>query len=256
VSHAFVPLLAFAVIFAGALVGFVLQRKLPAHHLSSESKDTIKLAAGLVATLSAMVLGLLISSSATTFRNASDGITSSAAEAILLDRLFTAYGPETNQLRRDLRTSVRNAIAVIERGHTDADGVNDPAERGDLIVGLVDRTRLLQPQTDLQKSLLPRGVELAQDLLEAHWRLLEGNADQLPVALLTVLLLWLVILTMTYGLFARCNATLLVILLVCSMSLAGAIFLIEEMSHPLEGLVRVSTVPLENALVRMGDVAP
>jgi hypothetical protein len=256
VSHAFVPLLAFAVIFAGALVGFVLQRKLPAHHLSSESKDTIKLAAGLIATLSAMVLGLLISSSATTFRSASDGITSSAAEAILLDRLFTAYGPETNQLRRDLRTSVRNAIAVIERGHADAGGVNDPAERGDLIVGLVDRTRLLQPQTDLQKSLLPRGVELAQDLLEAHWRLLEGNADQLPVALLTVLLLWLVILTMTYGLFARCNATLLVILFVCSMSLAGAIFLIEEMSHPLEGLVRVSTAPLENALVRMGDVAP
>ena len=53
-----------AIVFAstscGAVLGMFIAKKVP-HHLSSESRDVIKLALGTVATLSALVIGLLIS---------------------------------------------------------------------------------------------------------------------------------------------------------------------------------------------------
>src|SRR5262245_32663838 len=93
-------------IFSGALLGLLLQRLLPNHHLSKETQDIVKLSAGTIATLTAMVLGLLVSSAKNSFDTMNNGIVQSAARIILLDRDLASYGPETKAAREQLKRHV------------------------------------------------------------------------------------------------------------------------------------------------------
>jgi hypothetical protein len=164
--------------------------------------------------------------------------------------LLVAYGPETAPIRADLRASVSRALEAL-----------DPASREDphpveganaLQLGrITDAIRMLAPVTPIQQSLHPRGIELSQDLLDANWTLVERGRDALPVLFLVIMLFWLFVLNLTYGLAAPANGTVLAILLVCALSVAAAVFLIKELAHPLDGLVRVSDAPLRNALERI-----
>jgi fluoride ion exporter CrcB/FEX len=52
----------FAFVFGGAVLGMLLRGILPAHHLNDQSRDVVRLGTGLVATMAALVLGLLVAS--------------------------------------------------------------------------------------------------------------------------------------------------------------------------------------------------
>lgn len=246
--------LAFGVMIFGALCGLLFQYRLPSHHLNEASRDTIKLGAALISTLAALVLSLLINSATGTFRQVSDGLTVASARVILLDELLAAYGGETLEIRRSLRESVANSLDLIHLPPGSAGAPVRMADNARLLAGLVDSVRMLRPSTPLQQSLSLRGIELSQDLLEANWTLHEEGQSSLPVLFLVVLLLWLFLLNVTYGLFAPLNGTVLAILLVCALSVASAIFLIQEMNHPLNGYVKVSGATLESALERIGPL--
>ena len=110
-----VSLIAFGCIFGGMLLGMVLRAVLPDHHLSAESKDALKLGIGMIATLSALVLGLLIASAKGTFDTTSSELRQTGSKIILLDRTMAGYGPETREARDVLRRSVTSAI-LIESG--------------------------------------------------------------------------------------------------------------------------------------------
>src|SRR5215813_7372460 len=92
-----------AAIFSGALLGMGLQRLLPGHHLSKEMQDLVKLSAGTIATLTALVLGLLVSSAKSSFDATNTGIVQGAAKYILLDKSLARYGPEMNPTREQLK---------------------------------------------------------------------------------------------------------------------------------------------------------
>ena len=89
-----ISLLVFALMFGGALAGMALRSLLSEHHLHSDSKDVVKLTAGLIGTLTALVLGLLIASAKTTFDQKANQVRQMTATIILLDDLVTQYGPE------------------------------------------------------------------------------------------------------------------------------------------------------------------
>ncbi len=95
----------FACVFASALLGIVLRRMLPKHHLSEDSEDVVKLGMGLIATMAALVLALLIVSAKSSHDMQSTEVTEMSADFILLDRTLARYGPETKD--------VRNLIPVI-----------------------------------------------------------------------------------------------------------------------------------------------
>ena len=99
-------------IFGGVLLGMFLQRVLPQHHLASDSKDTVKLGAGMLATLTALVLGLLVSSAKGSFDGMNAGIAQTGAKVLLVDHVLADYGPETKEVREQLRNTV---ASVIER---------------------------------------------------------------------------------------------------------------------------------------------
>ena len=105
----------FAVILTSIFAGMLLRKILPKHHLSDESKDVVRLGAGLVATLGALVLGLLIASAKSSYDTQSGHIKQITANVILLDRLLAKYGPEARRIREDLRQSLNPLVARINR---------------------------------------------------------------------------------------------------------------------------------------------
>jgi hypothetical protein len=108
-------------IFGGALAGMWLRKVLPERHLDAASKDTVKLGAGLLATLAALVLGLLVSSAKTSFDAMNTGIAQTGAKVLLIDHLLADYGPETKDVREQLRRIIASSIDRIwpqEKGRT------------------------------------------------------------------------------------------------------------------------------------------
>jgi hypothetical protein len=240
-------------IFGGALLGLLLGRVLPEHHLRDNSKDTVKVVAGTIATLAALVLGLLVGSAKNSFDALNTEITQSSTKVILLDRALAAYGPETKEAREQLR---RGVITLIEtfwpEEKTEASGFA-VFERTNKIETLQAKLRELTPATDAQRQLLSQAQQISSDLVQSRWLVIEQAQSALPVPFLVVLLFWLSMLHLSFGLFAARNATVITVLLISALSVSGAIFIILEMSHPLQGMVKVSSAPLRKAVEHLGQ---
>lgn len=248
-----IALISATCIFGGVLLGLLLQKLLPSHHLSNDSKETVKLGAGMIATLSALVLGLLVSSAKNTFDTMNAEITQSAAKIVQLDRVLANYGPETKDAREQLR---RTVIAGIEtfwpEEKTVASGMT-AFERANGMELVQAKLRELSPASETQRQLLAQAQQFSGDLLQLRWLAIEQAQNALPVPFLVVVLFWLTMLHMSFGLFAPRNGMVIVVLFICALSVSGAIFLILEMNHPLSGFIKVSSAPMLKALEHLGQ---
>ncbi len=226
----------------------MLHSHLPESHLRDESKDTIRTGAGLIATLTALVLGLLVGSGKSSFDAINTGLTSAGAKIILLDRTLARYGSDARPARDDLHRSVASAL---ERAwpeiHTGVPGLNPlGAEPG--LESLQDQLLKLTPQTEAQRWLRSQALQMSSDLTQSRELLIQQIQSAIPPVFLIVLTLWLVLLYFNFGLFAPRNPTAVAVLMICALSTSGAVFLILEMSHPLQGVIRISSLPLQQAL--------
>ena len=106
-------LLVFVCAFGGALIGVYVRRLLPEEHLSSESKDVVKLGMGLVATIAALVLSLLIASAKGFYDTQSSELTEMSAKVVLLNRILAHYRPETKEVRDLLRSAVARTLDML-----------------------------------------------------------------------------------------------------------------------------------------------
>jgi hypothetical protein len=250
-SSQFVAALAFAVIFGAALLGFVAQRFLPNHNITGDSKDAAKLGAGLVATLAALMLGLLISSTKGTFDQVNSLINQVAANYIHLDRLLDDYGPQTAPIRADLRQALQAKLhGLWPEEESAAAAAPVPAET--LFEHMANDISCLQPATAYQTQLQSSARQLAEDLLHECWLIKVIGEGSVPPLLLVIPVVWISFLTFLYALFSPPNVTTVTVLLVCALSIAGAIFLVDEMAGPLDGTIKVSSAPLRLALEELG----
>ena len=112
-SSTTISLIVLACVFGGALLGIFLHAILPQNHLSSESKDIVKLGMGLVGTMAALVLGLLVASAKGSYDTQAGELTQLAANVTLLDRVLAHYGPETKEIRDQLRNTVIRIVNQI-----------------------------------------------------------------------------------------------------------------------------------------------
>jgi len=247
-----VALIAFACIFAGALLGLLIRGILPEHHRSDEVRDVVKLGAALIATLAAFILGLLMSTAKSSLDTMSSELTQTSGKIIVLDRYLAEYGPETKEARDLVRSNVATVIKVVwpeEKGmHARVDNVavNSNLER--LQKMLVE----LSPRNAYQRWLQAQVLQISVDLKESRWLLILQSQGALPAPFLVVLLFWLTVLFAGFGMLSPRNATVIAVLLISALSVSGAIFLIEEMSNPLNGLIKVSSAPLRKALDHLG----
>src|SRR5215813_9880274 len=234
----------FACIFGGALLGMLFRSVLPEHHLNPESKDVVKVGMGLIATMAALVLGLLTGSAKEAFDTQDAELKQMAANVILLDRTLAHYGPETKSIRDQIRRALEYKLAMTWPENGSATRV-DTSETTPAVEAIEDAIRALSPQNDVQRALQSRALQVAGDLMQTRWLMFgqqAGNAIQTP--LLVVLVFWLAALFASFGLFAPRNATVMAVLCVSALSVAGAILLILEMNQPFQGLVTVSGAPL------------
>jgi hypothetical protein len=250
-------LLAFACIFCGMLLGMFLRAILPEHHVSNESKDVVKLGTGMIATMAALVLGLLIASAKGNFDTVSGELRRIGSRVIMLDHVMAHYGPETVEARDLLR---RNVASTIERiwpeDKIEQAAAKARAGRVDIEV-IQDQLFQLSPRNDAQRWLQSRALQVSAEIAEARRSLLEQvGQSAIPMPFLVMLVLWLTIIFGSFALFTPRNATVIAVLLVCALSATGALFLTLELGTPLDGLLKVSSSPLRNALAHLGQGDP
>src|SRR5215475_3801479 len=245
--------IAFVCIFGGALLGMSLRSVLPEHHLCDRSQTTVTLGMGLIATMAALVLGLLTGSAKGAFDTQDSELKQMAAQVLLLDRTLAHYGPETKPIRDQIRSAIAYKLAATWPEDGSAARV-DLSETTPVVERIEDEIRALSPQNDAQRAFQSRALELTGTLLQTRWLMFgqqAGNAIQTP--LLVVMVFWLAALFASFGLFAPRNATVIAVLCVSSLSVAGAILLILEMNQPFQGLVKVSSAPLRFTLAHLGQ---
>ncbi len=239
-------------IFGGVLLGMLLQRVLPERHLDTASKDTVKLGAGMLATLTALVLGLLVSSAKSSFDAMNAGIAQTGAKVLLVDHVLADYGPETKEVREQLRNTVASVIERVWPETKTATGGLRAMESVDAAKTLQAKLRELTPKNDLQKSLLAEVSQISTDVLQTRLLLMEGQQNTLPSPFLVLLIFWLTGLFISFGLFAPPNGLVLTVLLICALSVSSAIFLVLEMNRPLDGFIKASNAPLRKAVELIG----
>ena len=244
--------IAFACVVGATLVGLFLHDILPKDHLSDDSKDTVKLGMGMVATLAALILGLLIGFATNSFNNMRSEIQQTAANIILLDRAMANYGAETKEIRDLLRLATR---ARIESIWSEGDFEPSRFESADAVAAseaIQGKIRELLPRTDAQRWLQSRALSLSNEIAQTRWLLIAQAGSSIPPVLLAVLVFWVAIIFLSFGLFAPRNATVLAALLVCALSVSGSIFLLLELNSPFDGAIRISSAPMRDALTRLG----
>jgi len=230
----------------------LLQRVLPERHLDTASKDTVKLGAGMLATLTALVLGLLVSSAKSSFDAMNAGIAQTGAKVLLVDHVLADYGPETKEVREQLRNTVASVIERVWPETKTATGGLRAMESVDAAKTLQAKLRELTPKNDLQKSLLAEVSQISTDVLQTRLLLMEGQQNTLPSPFLVLLIFWLTGLFISFGLFAPPNGLVLTVLLICALSVSSAIFLVLEMNRPLDGFIKASDAPLRKAVELIG----
>ena len=235
-----ISLISFAFIFGGTLCGYYLGGKLPDHHLGDDSRDSIKMTWGIIATMSALVLSLLVASAKNSFDTVNSESTQAAAKLIVLNHTLIRYGPRADPVRNQLRLAIASAIKRDWPDVSIPEAVAAAPEKGNVMEAIQDQISQLVPASDAQRALLSQAQQTSADLSLGRWLVIEQSKTFLSNALFVALVFWLTILFIGLGLFAPHNNTVLMTLILGSLSVSVAIYLINDLSHPLKGLITVS----------------
>jgi hypothetical protein len=248
-----ISLLVFAIIFGGALLGMVLRPLLSENHLRSDSRDVVKMATGLIGTLAALVLGLLIASANSSFDQKTSQVRQLTATIILLDDLLTQYGPEAIPLRTRLRQSIPPLADRLWHEQEGPAGKPVHFESSAQSSTFENELQRLTPNNDAQRSLQSRAIQAFTEGAQTRLLLFAQSGGSIPAPFLIILVFWLSAIFVSFTLFARANLVMMISLLVCALSFAGAIFLILELDNPFTGLMGISSTTLRSALLPLNS---
>jgi hypothetical protein len=231
------------------LLGRALSRRLAEHHLTHETRDTIKLSLGLVATMSALLLGLLVSSAKGAYDAQRQQIDELAAKIATLDRVLSLYGAESAAARQELHATVENAIARAWPQQLGASSDLTPDFRsGDAIYRAV---QLLAPSDPTEGELKAKAADLTLALVEGRALLVSRGLVGVSMPLLVIVTAWLVLILFGFSLLAPRNAVATVALTVAAAAVSGAILLMLEFYGPFDGLIQISSDPMVAAISRI-----
>lgn len=237
--------IAFALIFGCTLLGMFIRSRVPDAHLAGDSKDVMRLATALIATMSAVVLALLFASTRASYEQTSATVTRLTADIIELDHALEEYGPEAVPLRKLLRDSMGPMIDSIWR--TDGGGsraVRPYSHKESVAYGI----RVLVPHNPVQVSLQARALQLSIDMAQTRLILFAQPIDSISRPFMTALVLWLAFIFGSFAVSAPPNRTIVAVLFICVLSASSAIFLILELGQPFDGLMQLPNAGLREAL--------
>jgi hypothetical protein len=242
-----IGLTVFATILAGAFAGWVLRQRLPEHHLADETKSLVSVSMAVVATVSALVLGLLISNANTSFSALGGEVTALSAQILRLDQILRRYGPETDPARETLRQYAELKTADLFPDNPADVRLGAPSTY-ELLQQLEDSLLALKPANGRDQWWLGQAMTLAAKIGDTRWLLAQQVGQGTPKAFVALLVFWLTLLFASFGLFAPRNLTSAVTLTLCALAVAGAIGMILELEQGFGGLIHISPQPMRQAV--------
>jgi hypothetical protein len=240
--------IASACLLAAVGVGMLFRRFLPEHHLSAESRDTVKLAMGVVATMSALLLGLLVSSAKNSYDTTRTEVTQVASKYRLIDRVLAIYGPPAAKVRVELHTLIEESMRRMWPDHADLPVPSNQKEFDSFYVALLN----LEAHNDTERTLKAQAANLTLEMAQFRSLMLAESPTSISKPMLAVVVLWLVMIFLGFSLIAPPNATANFALIASALCVAGALFLILELDRPFGGLMRISSEPMLNVLRQLG----
>ena len=248
VTETLISLVVLVIVFCSALLGMLVSRILPQNHLTDQTKSIITVSTGVVGTLTALVLGLLIAAASSSFDTKNEEVILIAADTIRVDRLLRRYGPEAEPLRDLLRRYIAVKIQdLFAEGTTKLPSSENPRPLA-LLEDLQDRLAALDASNPSQRWSQSQALQLVSTIMGARWLLAEQNTIGIEVPLLVLVVFWLSLLFLSFGLFAPRNATAILALFLCALAVAGAIEMMQELNSPFQGIIRISSKPMKDAL--------
>lgn len=248
-----ISLLAFVIISGVALLGVFLRPLLSEDHLHRDSREVVRMATGLIGTLTALVLGLLIASAKSSFDLKTNQVREVTATIIILDDLLEQYGPEATFLRRLLRQGIEPLANRIWREEQSRTGKPVHFELSAQSLAFETGLDHLVPANDAQRSLQVRAIAVFTAGAQNRLQLFAQSEDFIPAPFLVILVFWLSAIFLSFTLFAPTNLVVMISLLVGTLSFACAIFLILELDNPFTGLIGISSLTLRNALLPLSS---
>jgi hypothetical protein len=242
-SSVALSLLALGCILAGILLGGLL----PGDKLSADAKEVVRLSTGLIGTIAALVLGLLIASAKSSYDTQSGQIRQITASIVLLDLILSQYGPETTEARQALRKNTDVMVKQIWQSGTRASV--EPFQANADGLDLYQRTQGLKPANDAQRNLQGRAIQLITDTAQARLLLFTQIQESIPIPFLAILIFWLTMIFASFSLFARPSPLVIGTLALFALSATGAIYLILELGQPFTGLLMIPSDPMRHALL-------
>lgn len=243
-------LIVFGCLVGAILLGRTLRRILPEDHLTADSRDTIKLAMGLVATMAALVLGLLVSSAKGSYDTERSEVIQMAAKVPFFDRVLTNYGPEAAGARVPFHEAVKEAVQQMWPKAGVPAHLAPDTRAGNAVYSAIEA---LSPHDDTQRKLKDQAATLATDFAQLRSLLVAQSVPSISEPMLIILVSWLVVIFLGFSVLAPPNPTVMFALMVSALAVSGAILLILELDQPFSGVIRISSEPMLNALHQLAQ---
>lgn len=249
-----ISIIIFTLIFAGALFSMFIRTILPPDHLSEDTKDVMRLSMALIATLAALVVGLLIASAKSSYDAKNTQVKQITANIILVDHLLEQYGSGARFARELLRKTID---PMVDRIWSDsAPATAAPFAESQEAQAVYENIQMLSPSNESQNALKAQAMQVMTGLAQARLSLFTQADTSISTPFLVIVVFWLVIIFASFSLFAHPNPIVILTLLVCTLSASAAIFLILEMDRPFSGLMAISAAPLHHALAPLSPLSP
>jgi len=241
-----IGLVAFAVILTGAFLGWKIRDRLPEHHLTEDTKNLVSLSMTVVATISALVLGLLISNANTSFIRLGGEVTTLSAEVLRLHQILRRYGSDTDPARRTLRQYAEHKAADLFPDDANV-RLGNPSTY-ELLQRVEDMVLALKPANPRDQWWLGQAMTLAGKIGDARWLLAQQLGEGTPKLFVGLLIFWLALLFASFGLFAPRNLTSAVILTLSALAVAGAVSMFLELEQGFGSVIHISPEPMREAV--------
>lgn len=249
-SSQLVFLVTFVSIAIGGGLGMLIRIRLPDANLIAESKEVVRLGAGLMGTVAALVLGLMIASAKNSYDTQIANVRQLTANIILLDELLEQYGPETRQARTMIRSAAAITVQRVwqESVATDTSATFTPSGAAERFFLTLES---LAPTNDVQRAIKPRLMDVATDMARTRLLMFVHFDNPIPAPLLIIVILWLTVIFGSFTLFAETNAVVAIASVIYALAVSSALFLIVDMSQPFTGLMQISNDPLKHVLPQL-----
>ncbi|PJO48146.1 hypothetical protein CWE02_10545 [Brucella pituitosa] len=250
------------ILVVSAAAGAFLRIRLPAPHRSSESVDFLRIVTALLVTFVALVLSLLLASELTSYNTSSHDRNHYAANLTQLDGCMRDFGPELSEQRQQLHGYTAAVIASTWPEEPRPTEVNYPdtsqfplVGEAPVLTGVMNGIGIalaaLQPQDPLHQALATRCKDIFANVTAARWTVIEDTQGSLSEPFAGVLMFWLTMMFLSFGLQAPRNSLSFCIVAIAIASVISVVFVILDLDLPYGGIFGISSHSMRFALADM-----